>query len=183
VPAGWLIRHRFVSLAFVMGLFRVLTQHLLGKSLPKIEGPQGLSDLLKPQNNSRSTFWESVITSATKFLLDPSNDSKVSNCIMLSEAKETHLRSSHWSQDCDARPRPNSDIQIILARIAQQVVFDFFETMRNCQSFDNGEVLILEFESLFDVDLRHGKIITKRDSEPYSNKVWSNTDSAVCGRS
>jgi hypothetical protein len=167
-----------------MGLFRVLTQHLVGKSLPKIEGPQGLSDLLKPQNNSRSTFWESVITSATEFLLDPSNDSEVSNCIMRSEAEEMHLRSSHWSQDHrHARPRCNSDIKTILAEIAQQVVFDFFQTMRNCQGFDRGEVLILVFESLFDIDLRHGKIITKRDSEPCSNKVWSNTDSAVCGRS
>src|SRR2546430_2472675 len=106
-----------------MGLFRVLTQHLTGQALPIIEDPQRLSNLLKPESNSRSKFWKSVITSATKFLLDPRNDSKVSKYIVLAEARETHLRSSQSSQDDPfQRPRPNSTIKAVLGGIAGEVV-------------------------------------------------------------
>lgn len=126
-----------------MGLFSVLTHHLIGKSCVPITTPADLFHLLKQQSKSRVTFWKSVVSTATEFLRAQENDEKLSNLIIGSESREAHMRESSQSSQAYTleRPLPNSKVKAEFARISARIVRDFFEKLKSTRGLDRGEVI------------------------------------------
>jgi hypothetical protein len=125
-----------------MGLFSVLTRHLIGESCVPIKTPADLFHLLQPQSNSRTGFWKSVVSTATEFFLAQKNEEKVFNLIKDSECEEAHFRSSQSSQNYRGERSPtNSKVKEEFAGIATEVVLEFFEKLKSARGLDRGEVL------------------------------------------
>jgi hypothetical protein len=140
---GWLIQHRFLSLALVFGIFKVLHKHLVGDGCVQLRTAHDLSEILKPQSNSRAKFWQSVVSYANEFLLANDNASLVTELISAAIGKEAHLRSSQSSQDYTGRRSPsNSDVKEVLGGMASEMVLKFFEALVESQGLHRGEVYL-----------------------------------------
>lgn len=136
---GWLIRHRFVSLAFISGLFEVMRRLLTDSS---IKSSQDFTHMMMPHSPERARFWASVISCATNFLNAPKNASIVSHLITIAEDdQKQHNKSSQSNNGAKRIYLRNSQVKDRLSLMVAEEVWQFFNTLKNSEGLCRGEVI------------------------------------------
>src|SRR2546423_371631 len=136
---AWLIRHRYVVLAFILGVFEILKRTLL--SNPGVKTPQDFSRLMQPHSIERAEFWGSVVSYAIEFMDLPTNASVVSDLMAAAERNREELNKP--SQSNIRFSVLNSKLRIMLASLVAKDIWEFFDTIKQSEGLYRGEVICL----------------------------------------
>jgi hypothetical protein len=132
-PLWWTIRHRIVSLAFLVGLFQRLGESLSDSSISMSD----LDAILKPESESRYSFFKDVIEYANRFL--DTREAYLDN--WKAKAKVLPIKSSPNCQSAQKLETKNSLVAAILAMLAENEIWQFFRILSDPEVAARGEVL------------------------------------------
>jgi hypothetical protein len=123
-PTDWLLHHRQVSLAFIVGIFKTLSTY--------ISHERKFSKLWEPNSESRNIFWSEVVTEAEKLM----------------EQMEKHF--AIWKESAaravtegraTTKPLCNNELAGHIGVLVCNDIFTFFRYLRKISEFKNpGEV-------------------------------------------
>jgi hypothetical protein len=129
-PLSWTVRHRLVSLSFLVGLFKRLQESLSDSSV----ATSGLTSCLKAQSKERESFFKDVISYANEFL--DTHKAQFDNCKADAKviSRETSIESSKRLE-----PLRNSSLAGVLANLVKDEIFAFFKTLLDPRVVKNEE--------------------------------------------
>lgn len=133
-PLWWTIRHRIVTLSFLLGLFQRLQEIMSNGSFSSIHD---LALYLKPHSEKKAEFFKYVIMYANRFMIthQPQFD--------LWQSRHTPTEedySSPCSNENDDRMH-NKLLAERLAMLAKGEISKYFHTLKGLKSLDRGEVI------------------------------------------
>lgn len=132
-PLWWTIRHRIVTLAFLLGLFHRLREMMSNSSFNSFHD---LASCLKPHSEWKAEFFKDVIMYANRFMATHQSQ------FDLWQSRHTPSEenpSSHNSHEKHFR-LPNKLLAERLANLAKDEISKYFLTLQGLKAFDRGEV-------------------------------------------
>jgi hypothetical protein len=131
-PTKWTLQHRFVSLAFFVGIFQALHGIISRRDDVTL---LYLHNMLAPESGQRTIFLRAVVELATAFLEAHSEEfAKFKN----DAAKlEKLVRTNGFLPEGDSLK--NNTLAMNLAPHASSYVFEFFTVLNSLPQFGRGE--------------------------------------------
>lgn len=130
-PLWWNIRHRIVSLSFLVGLFRRLRESLSDNFISM----STLKAYLKPQSDGRDLFFNDVIKYANDFL---ETNKSIFN-IWQGQAEALPGNFSYSGQSAQKLKSKNSTVAGRLAKLAENEIYQFFKILLDPHVVARGE--------------------------------------------
>lgn len=138
-PAKWTIHYRIVSLAFLLGIFHELRDHLSSDI-----NFESVASIFAPGTENRRSFWVHVDEFAVKFIKE--NSQKFEILKKSAEAFELKaiqlIQNYRFIDDAEGDDITNAILRKEFALLARSEVCKFFGLLYHCPKLSRGEVRI-----------------------------------------